>query len=83
MDKILVEIFVPVAGKSFEIFLPLHLLGHEVIHLVIKIASDLTDGLFVASQETAICRKEDGAILNLNQTVWKLKLKNGDKLALI
>ena len=83
MNRILVEIFVPIAGKSFETFLPLHLFGYETIQLIIKIAADLSGGLFVASEETALCRKEDGSILNLNQTVWKLELKNGDKLLLI
>ena len=83
MNKLLVEIFVPIAGKSFEVFLPLHLSGYEAMQLIIKIAADLTDGLFVASEETTLCRKEDGSILNLNQPIWKLELKNGDGLTLI
>ena len=83
MNKFLIEIFVPIAGKSFEVFLPPHLYGYEAMQLIIKIAIDLTGGLFVASEQTALCRKEDGSILNLNQPVWKLELKNSDELTLI
>lgn len=83
MNRILVEIYVPIAGRSFEVFLPIHLAGYEALRLIIKIAADLTDGLFVSSEETALCRKEDGSILNLNQAIWMLGLQNGNKLTLI
>ena len=83
MNKILVEIMVPAAQKCFEAFLPVHLSGDEALQLIIKIAVDLTGGLFVANEETAVCRKEDGSILNLNLSVRELEIKNGDKLVLI
>lgn len=83
MNKIIVEIFVPIAERSFEAFLPSHLAGYEALQLVIKIAADLTGGLFVANDETALCRMEDGSVLSLNQPVWKMGLQNGDKLSLI
>jgi len=83
MNRILVEIFIPIADRSFEAFLPSHLAGYEALRLIIKIATDLTGGLFVSNEETVLCRKEDGSILNLNQTIWMLGLKNGNKLTLI
>jgi len=83
MNKIMVEIFVPMAGRSFEAFLPSHLAGYEALGLIVKIAMDLTGGLFIANEETVLCRGEDGAILSLNQPVCKMGLQNGDKLLLI
>ncbi|MDR0852349.1 MAG: EsaB/YukD family protein [Clostridiales Family XIII bacterium] len=83
MNKILIEIEIPVAQKSFEVFLPLHLTGYEVLGLIVKIATELTDRLFVADDGVALCRKEDGAILNLNQPLWKLGLINSEKLILV
>ena len=83
MNKIMVEIQVPVAQKSFELFLPIHLRGFEALKLITKLAATLTGGLFTASNETILERKEDGSILDLNLPIWKLQIKNGDKLVLI
>ena len=83
MNKVLIEIEIPVAQKAVEVFLPCHLTGFEALPLVIRIATELTDGIFIASEETVLCRKEDGSILDLNMAVWKLDIKNGDKLVLI
>ena len=83
MNKVLAEIEIPVAQKVIEVFLPPHLTGFEVLPLVIKIASELTDDIFMASDETTLFRKDDGSILDLNMPVWKLDIKNGDRLVLI
>ena len=83
MSKRLAIIEVPVAQKTFEAFLPLHLTGFEVLGLLTRIAGDLTDGIFVPGDDAALCRKDDGAMLDLSMPIWKLDIKNGDKLVLI
>lgn len=83
MNKILVEVHVPVAGKSFDMFIPTHLMLHEAMLLIKKIAMEMSDGLFVASSETTLCNRSDGSILNINLSVYELGLKNGSKLMLI
>ena len=83
MSKVLVEIDIPIAQKVFEVFLPLHLTGFELLPLIIRTAEDLTDGIFSASEETTLSRKEDGSLLNLNLPVWRLEVKNGEKFVLI
>ena len=82
MNRVLTEINIPVAQKVFEVFLPLHLTGFELLPLMVRIAIDLTDGIFMANEGTTICRKEDGSILDLNMPLCKLGLRNGDKLIL-
>ena len=82
-DKLLVEVSVPVAQKTFEILLPKHLLGFEALQLIKRAVTDLTDGLFVQSEETTLCEKETGSILDLNLPIWKLGQENGSKLVLI
>ena len=83
MDRVLVEISVPVAQKVFEAFLPTHLTGFEALPLIIRTAEDLTGGLFAACSETTLSRKEDGGIIDLNLPVCRLSIKNGDKLVLV
>lgn len=83
MNKVLVEIYIPVAGKCYDMFIPTHLMMHEVLEMVCKLATQLSGGLFIADENTAICNRIDGTILNINLSVNELGLKNGSKLMLI
>ena len=83
MDKILVEVYAPILGKSFDIFIPQESQMFEVLDLVKKAISDMSDGLFTANESTALCKRADGTILNINMSVYELGLHNGSKLILI
>lgn len=83
MNKILVEVSVPAAQIGFDAFLPLELSGCEALKLLVKLASDSAGGLFAADEGTALCRREDGAILDIRLPVWKMGLCNGEKLMLV
>jgi len=83
MNKIMVDIEVPIAQRVFEVLLPAHLCGFEILSLVIKLVVELTDGIFMESDETILCGKEDGSILDLNVPIWMSGIKNGDRLVLI
>lgn len=83
MDKVLVEVFVPVLDCSFDMFLPLHLSICEVLTLLKKAISDLSDHCFVADDDTVLCRRDDGKILDINMSVYELNICNGSKLMLI
>ncbi len=83
MDKILVEIFVPVLNESFDIFIPLQSPMHEVLELIKRAVDEMSEGSFASDEGTAICNKRDGTILNINLSVYELNLRNGSKLMLI
>lgn len=83
MDKILVEVFLPAANKSFEIYIPLEIKIYELTFLVEKIVSELSNGLFTSNDDSVICERSTGNILNVNMSVKELDLKNGSKLMLL
>lgn len=83
MDKVLVEVFVPVLEHSFDIFIPLQVPMYEVLELIKKAVFELSDGRFRIDENTAICHREDGTILNINMSVYELEIHNGSKLMLI
>ena len=83
MEKVLVEIFVPVLNRSFDVFIPLQSPMYEVLELIKKAISEMSDGRFIANQNTTICHREDGSILNINLSVYELEIRNGSKLMLI
>ena len=83
MNKILIEVFLPAANKSFEIYIPLELKIHEVTFLVARSVSELSNGLFKSSDDSILCERDSGNILNVNMSAKELGLKNGYKLMLL
>ncbi len=83
MDKVLVEVYVPVLDRSFDIFIPLRSPMFEVLELIKKAVKEMSDGRFIANENTAICHRENGTIININLSVYELEIRNGSKLMLI
>lgn len=83
MKKVLVEVFVPVIDARYDVFIPNTSPMSEVLELLKKAVADLSDRHFVPTDETAICYRENGAIVNVNMTVHELGIHNGSKLMLI
>ena len=55
----------------------------EALALLKKAAADMSDGRFVPNEQTTLCRREDGMILNINLSVYELGIRNGSQLMLI
>ncbi len=83
MEKVLVELFVPVLSKTYDIFIPLQSPMHEVLELIKRAVMELSDGGYVADEATAICHREDGTVININLSVFELGIRNGSRLMLI
>lgn len=83
MDKVLVEVYVPVLEQSFDMFIPEQSPMYEVLELMKKAVTDLSDGRFTGNPSTVICHRIDGTIININLSVHDLEIRNGSKLMLI
>lgn len=83
MEKVLVEVFVPAIDSTYDTFIPRTSSMAEVLELLKKAVTDLSDGRFAATDETAVCYRESGAIININMSVYELGIQNGSKLMLI
>ena len=83
MDKILIEVYAPILGKTFDIFIPQECQMFEILDLIKKAVADMSDGTFAANDSTALCNRSDGTILNINLSAYELGLHNGLKLILI
>lgn len=83
MDKVIVEVFLPAAGRSFDTQIPLNLRVWEIINLLSNAIGEFSEGCFAPSDQTTLCDRETGAILNLNITAEELGIKTGSKLMLI
>ena len=83
MKKVLVEVFVPVIDAKYDVFIPNTSQVSEVLELLKKAVADLSGGRFIPNDETALCYRENGAIINVNMTIRELGIHNGSKLMLI
>ncbi len=83
MDKILVEVFVPALERSFDMLFPVLSPMSEVLELVERAVTELADGRFIASEDTTLCYREEGSIVDINKSVCELGIHNGSQLMLI
>lgn len=83
MNNVLVNVYVPILNKSYDIFIPVQSQLFEVIDLIKKAVYELSEGQFVPSKDTVMSLKTSGEILDINRTVFELNIGNGTKLMLI
>lgn len=83
MDKILVELHIPAAGRTFDIYLPLHLHIGEILPLLEMAAVEMSSGAYSTDGDAVLCKMEDGTCLDVNKRVCDSCLRNGSKLFII
>lgn len=83
MDKILIEVSLPAINETFEVYIPLDLKFYEITFLLSKMVTDLSNGLFIANEDSTLYEKESGKVININMSARELKFKNGDKLMML
>lgn len=83
MDKILIDVLLPATNRNFEIYIPLDLKFYEITLMISKVISELSNGLFISNDDSILCERSTGDILNINMSPRDLKLKNGAKLMLL
>ena len=81
--KVLVEIFVPASGESYDVFIPLESRMSEVVELVSEAIGELTGGRYLGTRDSLLCDRESGMIYNMNMAVAELGIENGTRLMLI
>ena len=82
MNKLLVEIYVPAIGNSYDVFIPHNARVFELLPLISEAVEKLSNGLFVPNAPV-LCNGVTGVIYYSRLTVEDMKLKNGSKLMLI
>lgn len=83
MDKVLVNVYVPILNASYDMFLPLTLQMHEALELIKKAVSEMSDGRFVSNSNNILSYRSNGKIVNINLSVYELGIRNGSMLMLI
>ena len=83
MHKILVEVYNPASDNSYDVFIPLKSPVYEVVYLLSTTISELSQGHYIATEQTILCDRMTGNVFDINKTIEELGLKNGSKLMLL
>lgn len=83
MDKILVEVYLPAAQKTFDMRIPADSKMGEINQLTAAIAAGLSDGSFRDSGESVLVNAESGVMYDVNMTVQEQGICNGTRFILI
>ena len=82
-NKVLIEVYLPVALRSYDLRIPADMKLSQVTALVDVALSKLTGNIYTADHGALLCDRKSGRILNINMTVWEAGLRNGSKLMLV
>lgn len=83
MNKVMIELNIPVTGTSYDILFPRTLSVGQATRLLSGFFTGVVGGAYMPSEDTVLCSMDDGRIYNVNSSVESLHLKNGSKLMLI
>lgn len=82
-NKVLIKLYVPTLGKTYDVFVPVNEIVWKVNKLIVKSVSDLSDGMFPLNKNYALINVESGRIYNNNEIIINTDIRNYTKLALI
>ena len=82
-NKVLVELLVPEMEASYDVFLPVNKRVGNVIILLNKMVSELTNDCYVGSNKTALYNKETKKKYNSNELIYDTDIRNGTTLILL
>lgn len=83
MNKVYVQLYIPVTGKTYDIKLPQTLSVSKATELISSLFVGNIGGAYLPDAQTSLCDLETGIIYDVNTSVESLHLQNGSKLMLI
>lgn len=83
MNKVMVQLYIPVTGETYDVRLPQSISVKQATELVASFFSGMMGGAYIPNEEAVLCDMETGTIYNVNSSVAGLSLKNGSRLMLI
>ena len=83
MNKVLIKLYVPFLEESFDIWIPITKKIYNVIELLVKAISELSEGSYKPTKMPLLYDRNTAKELDINETIKEAKIKNGTELILI
>lgn len=82
-NKVLVELVVPTIESTFDIYLPINKRIGNIITLLNKIVSELSEGCYEGTSTTALYNRETSQKYEINTLLYNTDIRNGTTLILL
>ena len=82
-NKVCVDLVVPGIEERYNVFIPINKKTIEIIFLLNKAISDITDGCFGMSDKLSLINVADGTVYDVDNTFLENHILNGAKLILL
>ncbi len=82
-NKVCVDLIVPAIEERYNVFIPVNKKTLEIIFLLNKAITDMTDGAFPSSDSLSLINADDGSIYDVENTVLQNHILNGAKIILL
>ena len=82
-NKVLVELVVPTIESSFDIYLPINKRIGNIITLLNKTVSELSEGCYEGTVSTALYNRETSQKYEINTLLYNTDIRNGTTLILL
>ncbi len=79
-NKVLINLYVPFLERKYEVFLPANKKIGEIINLLGKNLTEITEGYYNYHEEERLYNRETGNEYNINETVKYSNIRNGTEL---
>lgn len=83
MGKVLINVYLPSALKSYDVMVPADMRLCQAAKLIAGTLSQISGSLYSEGSVPTLCDRITGDILNINMSVWELGLRNGSQLMLV
>lgn len=83
MNKVLVEVYVPLIDLSYEVFIPINKKVNNIIYLLSKGISELNEGLYPLSSGKELYSKQSGIKYKNDIYIKETDIRNGTLLILM
>ena len=82
-NKILIELYIPLIEKNYDLYIPINKKVGTVKKLIEEGLLELTDNAYIIKEDSNFYSKETGEIYDVNKTSRETDLKNGSRIILI
>lgn len=82
-NKVLVELVVPTIESTFDIYLPINKRIGNIITLLNKTVSELSEGCYEGNEHTSLYNRETSQKYEINALVYNTDIRNGTTLILL
>lgn len=82
-DKVLIKLFVPELGFSYDVFVPVNEYVWKVKKIIIKAVSDITNIPLDINMNCCLLNKDSSRVYNDNDIVVNTDIRNASEIYLI